>query len=199
AYSIWKTPRKWIGSVGILGIMSIYGYTIKPSHSAGIIPVLEATSGYDLDDADAGEFSLLTYNVAGLPELISSAKSPRVESMKAISKQINVYDIVNIQEDFYYHRELYNGGNMHRFRTRQKQAIPFGDGLNTLSKYPVLQSERVEWGECHGADCFAAKGFLFSRIEIAKGVLVDVYNIHATASDNELAVKARTSNLLQLK
>ena len=199
AQIIWKRPRKWIAPLAIFGVIIFYGYSIKTSHSAGVIPVFNQTLGYEPAAVSSGELSLLTYNVAGLPEIISAAESPRAASMKVISERINSFDIVNVQEDFYYHRELYNGGNMHRYRTRQKQAIPFGDGLNILSKYPVLESQRVEWTDCHGADCYAAKGFLFTRIEIARGMTVDVYNLHATASDIEPAVKAREKNLLQLK
>ncbi|SJN49366.1 PROBABLE EXPORTED PROTEIN [Sphingobacterium sp. JB170] len=198
AQVIWKQPKKLTGPLAVLGIVALFAHSIKWSHSASITPVFQGTFGYDLVAATSGELSLLTYNVAGLPEIISSAPSRRVASMKAISTRINAYDIVNVQEDFYYHRELYNGGNMHRYRTREKTGIPFGDGLNVLSKYPVLKADRVPWTDCHGADCFAAKGFLYTRLEIAQDIFVDVYNIHATAADNEQAAQARNNNLLQL-
>ncbi len=198
AQVIWKQPKRWIGPLAVLGIIAFFGQSIKLSHSASLVPISNATLGYDPAMISSGQLSLLTYNVAGLPEIISAAESSRAASMKSISERINAFDIVNVQEDFYYHRELYNGGNMHRYRTREKQAIPFGDGLNTLSKYPVLNVERVEWTDCYGADCYAAKGFLYTRIEIAQGLFIDVYNIHATASDSKPAVNARKNNLQQL-
>ncbi|RZF61811.1 endonuclease/exonuclease/phosphatase family protein [Sphingobacterium corticibacterium] len=151
-----------------------------------------------LEERSEGELSLLTYNVAGLPDFLSAAVNSRASSMKEISKKINRFDIVNVQEDFHYHHELYGEDNRHRYRTEHKMAVPYGDGLNTLSKYPIQETRRIPWQHCNGSDCLAAKGFSFSRITIAKSVNVDVYNIHATARDDKYAATARQKNIEQL-
>ncbi|TLV03338.1 endonuclease/exonuclease/phosphatase family protein [Dyadobacter luticola] len=150
-----------------------------------------------LDSASSGEFSVITYNVAGLPEIISSAKTQRAPSITEIGHRISRFDIAHIQEDFNYNRNLYNR-NTHSFRTRNKGKVPFGDGLNTLSKYPIREMRRVKWNDCTGADCFTPKGFTYSRLEVAKDVFIDFYNVHANAYNHASAAKARRNNILQL-
>src|SRR5690606_11526523 len=54
--------------------------------------------------ARAGEFELLTYNVAGLPDLLSSS-NPAVNTSR-VSPLLNRYDVVLAQEDFVYHADL---------------------------------------------------------------------------------------------
>src|SRR5690348_10327655 len=53
--------------------------------------------------ATGGSFNVLTYNVAGLPQILSSATTPRDSSTALIGRLINAYDIVHVQEDFNYH------------------------------------------------------------------------------------------------
>jgi len=151
-----------------------------------------------LAHASSGEFSVLTYNIAGLPEIISSAKTKRAPSIAEIGRRLNAFDIVHVQEDFNYNRQLYQSGNLHPFRTATKGGVPFGDGLNTLSKYPVHEVRRISWNHCTGADCLTPKGFTYSRLEIAKNIFVDLYNVHANAYNHLQAAEARRNNIKQL-
>jgi hypothetical protein len=48
------------------------------------------------------------------------------------------------------------------------------------------------------ADCGAQKGFSVARTELAPGITVDVYNLHADAGSHELDQAARRSNFAQL-
>lgn len=61
--------------------------------------------------------------------------------------------------------------------------MPFGDGLNTLANYDWSDFSRTEWDECNlnEADCLTPKGFSFLRMQLANGVEVDLYNLHADA------------------
>ena len=54
--------------------------------------------------ATAGPLKLLTYNVAGLPGMISSS-NPGVNTAQ-VSPLLNRYDVVVAQEDFAYHADL---------------------------------------------------------------------------------------------
>lgn len=146
---------------------------------------------------NSGEMTILTYNIAGLPELLSSAKTPRESSIQMIGKRINSFDLVNVQEDFNYNKFLY-ADNMHPYRTANMGGVPFGDGLSTLSKYPITRFERVAWMDCNGADCLTPKGFSYARVQLAGNVFLDVYNVHATAQDDLKATIARKHNLQQL-
>lgn len=144
-----------------------------------------------------GVLKVLTYNVAGLPQRLSSAKTPRHTSMIQIGAAINGYDFVNVQEDFNYNIQLYSE-NLHPYKTAHRGKAIWGDGLNTFSNFTIYEFRRIAWKNCNGADCLTPKGFTLARVGLAKGVLLDVYNVHATAGVSRLASNARRKNLLQL-
>lgn len=151
-----------------------------------------------LSVSDSGSFSAITYNIAGLPEFISSAVTKRAVSIADIGGRLNSYDIAHVQEDFNYHKSLYQGHNQHSYRTETKGVVPFGDGLNTLSKYPIHRLSRIRWNDCTGADCLTPKGFSYTQIQVALGVFIDFYNVHANAYNHPAAARARCNNVLQL-
>ncbi|WP_238412089.1 jacalin-like lectin [Saccharothrix deserti] len=142
-----------------------------------------------------GQFSVLTYNVAGLPEPLSSGNPER--NTPIIGARIRDYAVVNVQEDFNYHAALYAADN-HPHRTPTSGGVPFGDGLNTLSAYPYTDLARVKWNQCNGTDCLTPKGFTFSRLRLAEGVYVDLYNVHANAGSTDADLAARRANITQL-
>ena len=51
-----------------------------------------------------GSFNILSYNVGGLPEIISSSTPSKYT--KLISPKLNDFDVVNVQEDFLYNSTL---------------------------------------------------------------------------------------------
>lgn len=134
-----------------------------------------------------GELSVLTYNVAGLPQGIS--KSDPERNIPRISPMLNSFDLVLVQEDFAYHEEL-GLDTSHPFVTQplfdSPDEIPMGDGLNRFSKFSMGTLHRLQWPGCHGqfdcaSDCLATKGFSFARTELAPGITIDVYNLHGEA------------------
>ncbi|MER6031329.1 jacalin-like lectin [Streptomyces sp. NPDC001851] len=145
--------------------------------------------------AGSGTFSVLTYNVAGLPEGLSS--SHPAANTPLISPRLADYDIVNVQEDFNYHAALY-AGDTHPHRTATSGGAGIGDGLNTLSRYPFEDFERVRWNDCTGTNCLTPKGFTLARVRLAEGVYVDLYNLHPNADDTDDALAARRANITQL-
>lgn len=152
--------------------------------------------------ADAGSFSVLSYNVAGLPEAISSATTPRAPSTTTIGQRIAPYDVVHVQEDFNYHAYLYAGDTAHAHRTPTSGGAGIGSGLNTLSRLPYDTDdfERVRWNSCQydSGDCLTPKGFTFMRVRLAEGVYVDFYNVHTNAGTNPGDLTSRADNLAQL-
>ncbi|WP_089102529.1 jacalin-like lectin [Streptomyces hyaluromycini] len=151
--------------------------------------------------AASGTFSVLTYNVAGLPEGLSSAPTPRDTSTTAIGTRIAPYDIVNVQEDFNYHAYLY-ATDTHPYRTATSGGAGIGSGLNTVSNYAWDGDdfERVGWNSCQidSGDCLTPKGFTFMRERLAEGVYVDFYNLHTNAGTNDGDEASRADNLSQL-
>lgn len=154
-----------------------------------------ATTGSTPAAAATGSFNVLTYNVAGLPEGLSSG-NPETNT-PLISPRLASYDIVNVQEDFNYHAALYAGDN-HPYRTATSGGAGIGDGLNTLSDYAFEDFERVKWNNCTGTNCLTPKGFTLNRVRLAEGVFVDLYNVHTNADDTDEAHAARRANIDQL-
>jgi endonuclease/exonuclease/phosphatase (EEP) superfamily protein YafD len=154
-----------------------------------------AAAGSAAAGAAAGTFSVLTYNVAGLPEPLSSG-SPATNT-PLIGARLGPYDIVHVQEDFNYHAALY-AADAHPYRTPTSGGVPFGDGLNTLSGLPYDDFQRVKWNQCNGTDCLTPKGFTFSRVRIADGAYVDFYNVHTNAGTEPADLAARRANITQL-
>jgi len=128
-------------------------------------------SGLNLFAAAAqteGSFTLLSHNVAGLPELLSSGNP--VVNTPLISPRLKPYSIINVQEDFNYHADLY-ASDTHAFRTPTSGGAGIGSGLNTLSNFPYINFERTKWNDCNlnGGNCFTPKGFTFMRLRISDG------------------------------
>jgi hypothetical protein len=149
--------------------------------------------------AAGGSFSVLSYNVAGLPEGLSS--SHPATNTPLISARLGPYDVVHVQEDFNYHAALY-ASDSHPYRTPTSGGVPVGSGLNTLSNFPYDTDdfERVTWTDCSSGsgDCLTPKGFTFMRLRLAEGVWADLYNLHTDAGTETGDLDARRKNLLQL-
>lgn len=143
----------------------------------------------------SGSFSVMTYNVAGLPEGLSSS-NPEANT-PLIGQRVRNFDIVHVQEDFNYHASLYANDN-HPHRTPTSGGVPFGDGLNTLSRFWFEDFKRVKWNSCNGTDCLTPKGFTFMRIRIDEGIYIDFYNAHTNAGTENADLAARRSNISQL-
>ncbi len=126
---------------------------------------------------DGGTFKVLTYNVAGLPPGVSKSKPLR--NMLQISLKLAAYDVVLVQEDFFFNG-LLGFANDHAFRSDPQDAsrvfsstflsmlLAFpdldvdaifalldedritSDGLNRFSRFAFDVHERHRWAECHG-------------------------------------------------
>jgi hypothetical protein len=158
-----------------------------------------ATQGVE---ATSGRVSLLTYNVAGLPGLVSHS-DPEV-NIPLISPLLNHYDIALVQEDFSYHARL-SARAEHAYRSEpmSHSLALVADGLNWFSRFPLGWIHRVRWAQCNGyvgaaCDCLADKGFSFSEVTLAPGVSVDVYNVHGEAGASQLDMDVRRDNFEQL-
>jgi endonuclease/exonuclease/phosphatase family metal-dependent hydrolase len=151
----------------------------------------------------SGKLRVVTYNVAGLPEGISASR-PATNS-PLIGERLNRYDLVLVQEDFAYGRELrarvrlpYQSGAFVR-----GERYDFGDGLSVFSRFPFAELERTAWTACHGItgdyfDCLTPKGFTVTTLTLGDGVVLDVYDAHLDAGSSDGDRAARTAQLEQL-
>ena len=169
------------------------------------------------DDADeligtTGSFSMINFNVAGLP--IPSSETENGRDAYADTLQIGAklnamnYDIVAIQEDFnydiylrelmtnYVNRESWSGGIGERHQTDHAGGVPLGDGLNIFSTFAQYNEYRIRWKESagvldDGSDALTNKGFVVITIKLADGRYVDIYDIHADAYGGIASINAR--------
>ncbi len=180
----------------------------------------------DTDDATGGEFTLLTYNVAGLPDILSGA-NPEVNT-GLIGPRLNDFDVVLLQETWQtpdpnplaptrvYH-EILAAASTHEFATDMAE-LPLGsdpdrpsallaDGLGFFSDIPIGEVTRVRWDDCFGgadtsdrgaADCLATKGFAVTTLTLADGAEVDVYNLHGEAGSSQTDQQLQADGYVQL-
>jgi hypothetical protein len=150
-----------------------------------------------------GTIKFLTYNVAGLPQGISS--SDPVRNTPQISPKLNTYDLVVVQEDFWYHTVLMRDAT-HPFQSQPmlQYVTLVNDGLNTFSRSSFYDFTRVKWTDMNGLfnhsnDALSSKGFTAARHDLGSGVTVDVYDLHADAGDDQGDTDARLKNFAQLQ
>lgn len=154
------------------------------------------------DDGRSGTLRMLSYNIAGLPHFVS--KSRPVLNIPHISRLINRYALVLVQEDFSYHGELARHAlHPHRSEPKRFTGTLMSDGLNRFSSLPFQELRRERWTSCHGLlshanDCLAEKGFSVARTYLAEDTTVDVYNVHADAGGGVEDAKARAEGFDQL-
>jgi endonuclease/exonuclease/phosphatase family metal-dependent hydrolase len=161
-----------------------------------------APSSPDAAFVAAETFSLLTYNVAGLPAIISD-ENPETNT-PLISPLLNAFDLVLVQEDFAYHAALDSSANHpHKAPPSTSMTGSLGDGLAMFSNIPFNGVAHHRWTACNGlfdqgSDCLTEKGFAVATFELAPGAQVDVYDLHADAGRGNADYDARESQMEQL-
>ncbi|SEL86272.1 jacalin-like lectin [Paenibacillus sp. OK003] len=164
------------------------------------LPLFSSTVSAAAGETVTGSFNILSYNVGGLPDLVSSSNPG--EYTVQISPKLNDYDIVNVQEDFNYHQDLISQVTL-SYLTKTSGVAGFGSGLNSLSRYAFRDLKRITWDKRsgifdNGSDELTPKGFTAATYEIAPQVKVDVYNLHADAGSDDKSLEARRDNIKQL-
>lgn len=160
---------------------------------------------YDYDSAEKHTVKAVNLNVAGLPFALLQGENVGA-NQKAAGKYLseNGFDIVAVQEDFGFHKQLLKGMSGFDYTTTHTGGIPGGDGLNIFTKgMPVYNETRVPWNEAcgilsDGSDELTPKGFVYTVIDVGNGIYIDFYNLHADAYGGEGSRAARTSQFKQL-
>jgi len=160
-------------------------------HAAGAgLEADEDVSGLQLMQDLSGLVSLLTYNVHGLPSVITMDDTP--ERLRQIGPLLAAYDIVGLQEDFddsNHDMLVAKSGHPSVFRFGEILDLRFyGSGLSILSTLPGRAHQMQHYSVCHGrfesaSDCLASKGLQRVRLQLDEGVEIDVYNSHLEAGD----------------
>ncbi len=160
---------------------------------------------YDYDNAEKFTVRAANYNVAGLP--FTALTGEDVAGNQAVSAKYlsdNKFDIVALQEDFGYHKNLIAGLTGYSYMTNHTGTIPGGDGLNIFTAtMPIYNETRVAWNDAcgiltDGSDELTPKGFVYTVIDLGNGIYVDFYNLHADAYGGAGSKAARTSQYKQI-
>lgn len=160
---------------------------------------------YDYDISEKYTLKAVNFNVAGLPFALLAGENVGA-NQKAAAKYLseNDFDIVAVQEDFGYHKQLLGGMNGYNYVTNHTGSVPGGDGLNIFTKdMPIYNETRQTWNEAcgilsDGSDELTPKGFVYTVIDVGNGIYVDFYNLHADAYGGAGSVAARTQQYKQL-
>jgi len=173
----------------------------------GLLLSLVACSGSgEPQPADDGAFSVLTYNVHGLPSSITGDDT--TARIEAIAPLLGSFDVVGLQEDFIdSNHAVLEAASEHPLRIRFSELYDedrvYGSGLALWSPFVDVERRQIHYGSCHGlldaaSDCFASKGFQALRQQLSLGVEVDFYNTHLEAGggDQDNAVRAQQVAML---
>ena len=160
-------------------LVAVFGCADDPRRTAAQISV-------------EGQVSLLTLNVAGLPNFLTDQGYP-TERMYGIAHYANAYDVVAYQEDFYYSAALDRHSRFANIERATKWdswglAWPWlrKSGL-TIQATGMLEDPRFHaYTTCdgyfkHGSDCWVPKGVLCVRTVLPNFVTMDVCSTHMDA------------------
>lgn len=153
----------------------------------------------------SGELSVLTYNVHGLPPLVTGSSTRK--RYKKIAPLLSKFDVVGLQEDFIdSNHQILAKRRTHRTRVRFAKILRnrwFGSGLTVFAKKKDAERHNEYYTNCHGvfdaeSDCLASKGFQVVRLELSPGVEVDLYNTHFDAGEDDADDEARAAQIEQI-
>lgn len=152
------------------------------------------------DDPNSVEIWALTYNVCGLPDLITAERglAPAEKRLPYIGWKIHEkYDIVGLQEMFIPERAGLEARMKAFFVVHgtdsQDPRVP-GSGIYNFSRWPIKKALYEKWEKLISYDELSHKGFVGMKTYIREDLIVDVYNLHAQAGDAEM----RKDNYRQL-
>jgi hypothetical protein len=165
---------------------------------------------------NAAEFSVMTYNVRGLPPPAIEDRTAEIAAIAPLLEDFHtpggsiagIDSVVLLQELFFqnYYDTLTNPLTVtYANKTAKDTSGPngIGDGLNMLSDFTFTGFDRPQWPDCFGtngaagSDCDTNKGYSFARFSI-DGLSVDIYNLHADAGQDADSQLARRNNIDQL-
>lgn len=157
---------------------------------------------------DEGTFSVLSYNVHGLPDLLTNTSRPGVERMAEISPLLNAYDLIGLQEVFTVENHdavlaETEHGFVETFNTPLNPDRAYGAGLEILASIGQhLESESLFYDTCYGTidgsgDCLASKGVQLVTFDLGDAPLT-LINTHHEAGGGLEDEEARERQVTQV-
>jgi len=152
---------------------------------------------------DSFTVKVITYNIAGLPDAITSNRklTSTKDRFAYIGEKLKNYDIVAVQEAFISQREIIEkklGSYYVVHGTDNSRVSTPGSGVYTFSKWPVTESHYEKWEHLAGADALSLKGFVAATIVVSPELSIDVYNLHGQTGKTEDKYDIKIKNFARL-
>jgi len=151
--------------------------------------------------ASEGAFSVLTYNVKGLPDALTGTDG--ASRMTQIAPGLEPFDVIGVQESFDagFHDALI-GDVDHPIRDWSGETLDstraYGNGLGLLIRgFEEVERTSFFYSDCNGviddsSDCLASKGLQRVRVAVpGTEAFLDIYNTHHEAGGGDDDVAAR--------
>ncbi len=181
----------------------------KPQDAAfGTVTLKLVPAAAETQQKESGTLKMLAYNVSGIPligDFQGSTFTTTNDRAKKLGKLLNGTDVdfISVEEDFNGHEYLAAEMSNYPYRSYTSGGLAQGQGLNVFSGHKLYNIDRVKWNFEYGTvsgscDALSNKGFLYSLMEFAPGVYINVITVHCDAGYEPLSVKARSTNFKQL-
>jgi endonuclease/exonuclease/phosphatase family metal-dependent hydrolase len=154
----------------------------------------------------SGSFSVLSYNVHGLPSSITGDDTDA--RLAQIAPRLDAFDVVGLQEDWIpANHQVLEAASSHPTRIWFDEPLNadrvYGAGVALFAPWPEVSRQHVHYTECNGvldgaSDCLASKGLQAVRLELAEGVEVDFLNTHLEAGGGDEDDAARVVQIEQV-
>jgi endonuclease/exonuclease/phosphatase family metal-dependent hydrolase len=155
--------------------------------------LLACDSSTSTEPETSGHFSVLTYNIHGLPPAITNDDTTR--RVEQIAPLLADYDVVGLQEDWMVenHDILVENTDfltIDAFNEPSTDEKVYGSGLSLLSNFTLLESTHIYYERCNGytdsaSDCFASKGIQSTVLNIG-GHQFTILNTHLEAGNGDV-------------
>lgn len=143
------------------------------------------------DDPNSVSMWLLTYNVCGLHDIITAERglASAEKRMPYIGWKIREkYDIVGLQEMFIPERSGLEDKMKAFFvvhGTDSQDPRAPGSGIYDFSRWPIKKALFEKWNMLDSYDELSHKGFVGMTTYVRDDLVVDIYNLHAQAGNQE--------------
>ena len=152
--------------------------------------------------------NVLSYNIHGLPNILTPYKNSN--RIKEIINEVNSYDLIFLQENWVYQDLIKNNfsnnkfiiGGKNKFTNKDKPRRSSGLNIITSDKISIYDYQEYQFKNCNGwlvnaNDCFASKGFIYSRLLLDEDTL-NVYVTHLDAGNSDKDMSVRETQMNQL-
>jgi len=147
--------------------------------------------------AQAEPIRILGYNTFGLPRPLLI----RPSRLSALARHLPALgaDVAGFNETFTQYARVLSNMPEYPYVTwgTGKSKTRMSSGLLIVSRWPIVNSERLIFEHCSGSDCFAAKGVLMARVQTPSSGLIDVYVTHLNAGTSDRIRVSQTQEMIE--